>query len=57
MWGAIEAQAGTEVDWWPDEVPVLIAQLAGGEGVTRDSGFEVTQDRVLVRVIGWGGVK
>jgi hypothetical protein len=57
MWGAIEAQAGTEVDWWPNEVPVLIAQLDGGEGVTRDSGFEVTQDRVLVRVVGWGGVK
>ena len=57
MWGAIEAQAGGEVDWWPDDVPVFIAQVDGGEGVTRDSGFEVKQDRVLVRVIGWGGVK
>lgn len=57
MWGAIEAQAGSEVDWWPDEIPVLIAQLDGGEGITRDSGFDVTQDRVLVRVVGWGGVK
>lgn len=57
MWGAIETLAGNEVDWWPSEVPVLIAQLDGGEGITQDSGFEVKQDRVLVRVIGWGGVK
>ena len=55
-WAALETQSGGEVDWWPDDVPVLIAALDGGEGTTRDSGFDVDQDRVLVRVVGWGGV-
>jgi hypothetical protein len=52
---AIEAQAN-EADWWPDDVPVLLAQLDGGEGKLQDSGFEVDRDRVIVRVVGWGGV-
>ncbi|HEY3494584.1 MAG TPA: hypothetical protein VGK73_07855 [Polyangiaceae bacterium] len=55
-WSALETQSGGDVDWWPDDVPVLIAALDGGEGTTRDSGFDVDQDRVLVRVVGWGGV-
>ncbi|HEV8547632.1 MAG TPA: hypothetical protein VGQ57_01370, partial [Polyangiaceae bacterium] len=52
---ALEAQSA-EVDFWPDDVPVLLAQLEGGEGKTRDSGFEIDRDRVIVRVVGWGGV-
>jgi hypothetical protein len=39
-----------------DDVPVLIAELEGGEGRTHDSGLTVDVDRVLVRVVGWGGV-
>jgi hypothetical protein len=52
---AVEAQAN-EADWWPDDVPVLLAQLDGGEGKPQDSGFELDRDRVIVRVVGWGGV-
>ena len=55
-WSALETQAGGEVDWWPEDVPVLLGALDGGEGTTKDSGFDVDQDLVLVRVVGWGGV-
>jgi hypothetical protein len=55
-WLALEALVGTNADWWPDDVPVLVAQLDGGEGKTSDSGLRLDVDRVLVRVVGWGGV-
>jgi hypothetical protein len=55
-WDALETLAGSEVDWWPEDVPVLIAELEGGEGKTVDSGLHLDVDRVLVRVIGYGGV-
>jgi hypothetical protein len=35
---------------------VLIAQLDGGEGKLTDSGLDVEIDRVLLRVVGFGGV-
>jgi hypothetical protein len=54
-WTALETQAGS-VDFWPEDVPVLLAQLDGGEGTLEDSGFALDQDRVLVRVVGYGGV-
>jgi hypothetical protein len=54
-WTALE-EAASDVDFWLDDVPVLIAALDGGEGKTRDSGFDVDVDRALVRVVGWGGV-
>ncbi len=52
---AVEAQA-SETDFWPDDVPVLIAQLDGGEGKLKDTGYELDRDRVLVRVLGFGGL-
>jgi hypothetical protein len=55
-WTALEAQAGHGVDFWPDDVPVLLAQVDGGAGALSDSGFAVDEDRVLVRVLGYGGV-
>jgi len=55
-WQALEAVANHQTDWWPRDVPVLIAQLDGGEGKTVDSGLNVDMDRVLVRVVGFGGV-
>jgi hypothetical protein len=55
-WTALETQAGSAVDFWPEDVPVLLAQLDGGEGTLEDSGFELDQDRVLVRIVGYGGV-
>jgi hypothetical protein len=52
---AVEAQA-PETDFWPEDVPVLVAQLDGGEGKLKDTGFELDRDRVIVRVVGFGGV-
>ncbi|MCC6214362.1 MAG: hypothetical protein IT376_05805 [Polyangiaceae bacterium] len=54
-WGALE-QAAPGTEWWPRDVPVVLAQLDGGEGKTSDSGLSVDVDRALVRVVGWGGV-
>ena len=54
-WDAIEDNAGAPVNWFPEDVPVLLAQLDGGEGKTSDSGLKLEQDRVLVRIVGQGG--
>jgi hypothetical protein len=54
-WLALEQLSEGQVDWWPHDVPTLIAQVIGGEGKMRDSGFDLRSDRVLLRVIGWGG--
>ncbi len=56
-WQALEAVASRDTDWWPSDVPVLLGQLEGGEGRTSDSGLRLDRDRVLVRVVGYGGVK
>jgi hypothetical protein len=55
-WKAFDQLVERGVSWWPDDVPVLIGQLEGGEGKTSDSGLTVDTDRLLVRVVGWGGV-
>ncbi|MEZ4226899.1 MAG: hypothetical protein R3B13_38515 [Polyangiaceae bacterium] len=55
-WQALEASARNEVDWWPSDVPVLIAQVEGGEGRSSDSGLKLDSDRVMLRVVGYGGV-
>jgi hypothetical protein len=54
-WAAIEGISDARAEWWATDVPVLLAQLEGGEGRTSDSGMRVELDRVLVRVVGWGG--
>ena len=54
-WVAIEEAAGYTVDWFPDGVPVLVGQLDGGEGRASDSGLPVEIDRLLVRIVGFGG--
>jgi hypothetical protein len=54
-WLALERVA-ERADWWPADVPVLIAQIEGGEGKTSDSGLRLQSDRLLVRVVGFGGV-
>ena len=55
-WDALDSLTGSDADWWPEDVPVLIAELDGGEGRTQDSGLRLDLDRVLVRVVGYGGV-
>jgi len=55
-WEALESLTGSDADWWPEDVPVLIAELDGGEGRNQDSGLRLDLDRVFVRVVGYGGV-
>jgi hypothetical protein len=54
-WVALEPALGGETEWWPADVPVLLAALDGGEGKLTDSGLGVDYDRVLLRVVGTGG--
>jgi hypothetical protein len=55
-WDAIEAATTRNINFWPEDVPVLLAQLDGGEGKLTDSGFPLEADRTLLRVVGVGGV-
>lgn len=55
-WDAIQSLlARSTVDWWPEDQPVLLAQIDGGEGQMSDTGLKLVKDRQLVRVIGFGG--
>ncbi len=54
-WAAIDDAASDGVDWLPAGVPVLLAQIDGGEGRRSDSGLRLESDRLLVRVVGHGG--
>jgi hypothetical protein len=54
-WSAIGTACGSATDWWPDDVPVLLAEIAGGEGAKSDSGLRVESDVLLLRVVGDGG--
>jgi hypothetical protein len=53
-WHALEEAADVS-DWFPGDVPVLLAQLDGGEGKTSDAGLRLESDRMLVRIVGFGG--
>lgn len=53
-WAALEA-AAPGANWFPPGVPVLLAQVDGGEGATTDAGLRVESDRLLLRVVGTGG--
>jgi hypothetical protein len=44
-----------DVEWWSNQVPVLIAAIDGGEGQLSDSGLKTDYDRLLLRVVGTGG--
>lgn len=55
-WGALEPAFASDCEWWPPDVPVVLAALDGGEGRQSDSGLAVDYDRVLVRVVGEGGL-
>lgn len=56
VWSAIEPAVSGGGEWWPPDVPVLIGALDGGQGTLTDSGLLVDYDRLLVRVVGTGGV-
>ncbi|HYO94664.1 MAG TPA: hypothetical protein VER33_09120 [Polyangiaceae bacterium] len=56
-WSLLEPALGGDTEWWPPDVPVLIGALDGGEGKLSDSGLRVDYDRLLLRVVGTGGVR
>jgi hypothetical protein len=51
-WGPLEAAAGDAVDWWPDDTPVLLAEVDAKPRAPSDSGLSLESDRVLIRVVG-----
>ncbi len=56
-WVALEVVAPDGTDFWPADVPALVAELDGAGDRRSDSGLAVDSDRVLVRVVGYGGGK
>ena len=54
-WKPVSSAAGEQVDWWPDDQPVLMGELDGGEGVKTDSSLRLETDHALLRVVGKGG--
>ena len=52
---ALSAASSKTSPWFLGDVPVLLAQLEGGEGASQDEGFRLESDRVIVRIVGWGG--
>ncbi len=54
-WRAFETLVPSDRNWWPTDVPVLLAQIVGGEGHLTDSGIALESDRTLLRVVGFGG--
>ena len=54
-WLAAQRSIAWKRDWFPDDVPVLLAMLDGGEGQSEDTGLRIDSDRVLVRIVGYGG--
>jgi hypothetical protein len=54
-WSALESAAGEAVDWWPDEVPVVMGEMLGADSPRSDSGLAIESDRLLFRVVGKGG--
>ena len=56
-WRPIENAAGNDVDWLPDDAPVVLAEIVSGGGRAKDSGLSVERDRTLLRVVGSGGTR
>ncbi|MBI4704187.1 MAG: hypothetical protein HY744_24015 [Deltaproteobacteria bacterium] len=54
-WLAVLDALPGQASWFPADVPVLLAQIEGGEGRSHDAGLRVDSDRLLVRVVGYGG--
>jgi hypothetical protein len=53
-WSLLAQATRRAVDWWPADVPVVIAELdMTGQG--QDAGLPVEIDRTLIRVVGYGG--
>ena len=55
-WLALASSTSGAVDWFPDDVPVVMGRVAGGESAASDAELSVDVDRLLLRVTGYGGV-
>ncbi len=51
-WSPLSATAGDAVDWWPDDIPVVLGEVEGGEKLKSDSGLSIESDRLMLRVLG-----
>jgi hypothetical protein len=56
-WRPVESAADDSVDWWPDDAPVVLAELDGADHPRTDGGLRVESDKVLLRVVGYGGAR
>ncbi len=54
-WDAVRSEMASPLDWFPVDVPTLLAEVEGGEGTLTDSGLPVEAERFLVRIVGYGG--
>ncbi|MEM1028811.1 MAG: hypothetical protein AAF928_10535 [Myxococcota bacterium] len=54
-WMAVSDAVAGNRDWFPQDVPVLLAAWDDEGAVSTDSGLGVASDRTLVRIVGWGG--
>jgi hypothetical protein len=54
-WLAVARQCSARRIWFPRDVPALLAQVDGGDGDTRDTGIKIEHNRLLIRVVGYGG--
>jgi len=53
-WLALNATSHRAVDWWPSDVPVLMAQV-DAPAAARDANLPLKGDRLMLRVVGFGG--
>ena len=54
-WEAVTHTTMDQRDWFPTDVPVLLAEVDDPDGPDSDSGLKLEQHRMLVRVVGYGG--
>jgi len=56
-WHLVETATDETVDWWPDDSPVVLAEMLDPDHPANDSGLRVESERMLMRVVGYGGTK
>ena len=50
-----EGAVPDDMAWFPQGIPVLLAELEPSGPAGKDSGVDIKQDRTLLRVVGFGG--
>jgi hypothetical protein len=53
-WRPLSAAAGHAVDWFPDDLPILLGEWEDADGDTSEGALRIESSRVFVRVIGTG---